>query len=240
MMQRKERYLIITLRVLAVIILALAAVGCMTNFRERHHFKSLSLNEENQRPNNYFRLTIEGYASFSSARYVSGFYDERAVDLFFNEIKTGTKNCNLKTIPMLFESNLTDPGSDNVIKPLFPDDGNGAFVMILSTNASAVANAIGSFAESQAVADALTNLVNRDVIRKVRLADAEQDVIATDSVAVINELDSLFNKLDPSDRATLIRGYMRILNVIGDALEPGTRFKTLDEAETWLLNRPRR
>src|SRR5438132_3275792 len=73
---------------LAILVLAVFVSGCVTTFHEDHYFQSAS--SRSGHATNYFRLQVDGWAAFSSARYISGYYDERAVDLFFNEIKTGT------------------------------------------------------------------------------------------------------------------------------------------------------
>lgn len=222
---------------MVTLLCGLVATACVASFEERHYFKSLSVDDESKRPNNYFRLTVDGFASFSSARYVSGYYDERAVDLFFNEIKISPGND--RKMPALFESEPREPGSNEVISPLSPISDHGALVMILSTNASAVASAIGSFAESQVVASAITNLINQDTIREARLANAKQAVQTAEIQAFATELETLFRKLDASNKDAFSRGYLRILTVIADALEPGTHFATMDEAEIWFRNRPR-
>ena len=136
----------------------LCTAGCAVTFKEDHYFQ-----QQNKAGDvtNYYRLQVSGYGALSSARYVSGFYDERAVDLFFNELKveqTGTS-----TDKTLFKDAQKNPGSDETIKPLDPG-AHGAFVMILSTNASSVARTIGQFSENQIVADAITNLMNRDAL----------------------------------------------------------------------------
>jgi len=120
--------------------------GC-ANIREDHYFKSYSKNAGVA--TNYFRLTVKANADLSSARYIAGYYDERAVDLFFNEIKSaaGTNQTNPSK---LFMDNQESPGSDEVLKPLDPQQ-QGAFVMIFSTNAEAVANTIGNFAKAMSL-----------------------------------------------------------------------------------------
>ena len=70
---------------LTTTISALVMSSCATTFKENHYYQSI--NPKTQRVTNYYRLTVNGYAVMSSARYVSGYYDERAVDLYFNEVK---------------------------------------------------------------------------------------------------------------------------------------------------------
>jgi hypothetical protein len=215
----------------AVIGVAILVAGCGTTFKERHFFQTIS--GSSGRATNYFRLTVEGDAKFSSARYIAGFYDERAVDLYFNELKPGQPGGN---IAPLFPADQKNPGDNTTIVPLKPDDTKGAFVMVFSTDAKAVVDTIGSFAENQVTADALSNLVNRADIRASNEANAR---IATDirrASATLTVLNGLFAQLaDPN--ASLIQtqeAELRILNAIGAALGYETSFKTSAEAAAWM------
>ncbi len=210
--------------------------GCSSDFKEVHYFKSVSTDDSQDRPTNFYRLTITGQSAFSNARYVSGFYDERAVDLFFNEIKSDPENNN--AIAKIFEDDQKEPGSDEVIKPLSPDNKNGALVMIFSTNANAVAGAIGSFAENQVVADAVTNLINRSTIKEARAAKAMLEANSAQATAVKAELEALFGAEEISNPATAKIAYGRILSAIANALDPDTHLATFEEAEAWFQARP--
>jgi hypothetical protein len=150
------------------VLIGFVLAGCTASVRETHYFASFKNDSDTpSKPVNFFRLNVEGGAQFSSARYLAGFYDERAVDLFFNEIRSNDSN---KSI--LFKADLKDPGSDVTIKPLSPSTGNGAFVLVMSTSADSIANAIGSFAESEMVAEAITNLIAKEKIKEKIKSDA--------------------------------------------------------------------
>lgn len=215
----------------SMVLTILGQTGCATSFKEHHFFQSV---DAKGRPTNYYRLTVSGYGAMSSTRYVSGYYDERAVDLFFNEVKVGQTPENATGVQTLFVDKQMSPGTDQTIKPLDPTKQHGAFVMILSTNASSVARTIGQFAENQLVADAITNLANRDAI----LRDTQS---ARTKVARANttsdELEKLFELL-PEDAAPSKeeseRSTLRILNAIGTGLSgTPTRFESLDQADAW-------
>ena len=176
------------MKTLTFIVLSVILSGCFTTFREDHYFQSITKRDD--KATNYFRLRVEGHAAFSSARYVAGYYDERAVDLFFNELKrVPGEEANIRPI---FPDTLVNPGTGEKITPLTPSKDHGAFVMILSTNAKAVADTIGSFAESQVVADAMTNLANRSEIRESARQASRLQTSVRRSRAVQTELDSLF------------------------------------------------
>ena len=99
------------------------------------------------------------------------YFDERAIALFFNELKSTPER-------KLFDESVRLPGAaaGTSFEPLSPTEANGAFVLIMSTNADAIASTIGSFAESQVVADALTRIVNRDRVLAKAQSDAQLDV----------------------------------------------------------------
>jgi len=234
------RYL--TLRIGAAFLTAIAGAiglsGCATGFKEDHYFQSISSKNE---VTNYYRLRVRGRAAGSSARYVSGYYDERAVDLFFNEVKLGTTDPAAGGTREIFSANLTDPGTQDVIKPLSPDDTHGTFVMILSTNASSVSRAIGQFAENQVIADAVTNLTNRDQI--LREASALKGRAARAN-ATADELGKLMELL-PDDatpaRAETERSLLRVLNSLATGVSGvPTAFESMDSAAVWFAQQSAR
>jgi hypothetical protein len=209
--------------------------GCVTSFKEDHYFKSVGPSPEAQ---NYFRLRITGRATFSSARYIAGFYDERAVDLFFDEMKSASSEDDAK-IETLFQGGQIDLAAGQKIVPLAPELENGAFLMIFSTNARAVANTIGEFAESQVVADAVTNLVNRDEIRETARAVTAQKVAEERATAISSELASLVGALGSSSEKTpTLEGALRILSAIANAQGRIGGFQTIEEARGWFESRP--
>jgi hypothetical protein len=214
-------------------LLALAlASGCATGFKEDHYFQSIS--PKTHEVTNYYRLRVRGRAAGSSARYVSGYYDERAVDLFFNEVKVGTTSPSDTGVREIFSANLKDPGTQDTIKPLTPDQTHGAFVMILSTNASSVSRAIGQFAENQVVADAVTNLTNRDVLLRNASALTGRAARANATADELTKLVALLPDSDAPPRAETERALLRVLNSLATGIAGvPTAFDSLDQAATW-------
>jgi hypothetical protein len=212
------------MRYLIGLISVLLVAGC-ASIKEDHYFTSVT--KEGERARNYFRLKVRGSAQLSSARYVAGFYDERAVDLFFNELKTADSSSKL------FADAVKSPGSNEVIKSL-DSSKRGAFVMILSTNADAVAATIGSFAESGVAAEAITNLVNQSRIREARRTDAMLTVQQNRAIAAAGQINELFNQV-PADgnKAVTEEAYLRVLNALGAALGARQHFESIGEAENW-------
>ena len=231
------------MRIVCMLLLAGLFVGC-TKFNERHYFKSV--NFEKGEAVNYYRLEVKGNAGLSSARYVAGYYDERAVDLFFNELRSGpvclTENdgtCSATNgSRKLFVDAQKSPGKDEIIAPLDPNQ-HGVFVMIMSTNADAVANTIGSFAENSVAADAITNLLNHDKIRESRRSIAILDVARNRATAFAGELEDLFGKVPTDgDSVPATKGaYIDVLNAITRALGAPQEFTDFTSAREWFIRR---
>ncbi len=214
------------------IALVLLICGCQAGIRETHYFASFAPDKPDV-PVNFFRLDIEGKSQFTNARYVAGFYDERAVDLFFNEIKPSGDAQSRQ----LFAADLKNPGTADVLKPLSPGD-SGAFVMVLSTNADAIASAIGSFAESQEVANNISTLLNQKDLVKASQSAANfsgQQMLAG---AFASELDSVLSTAALSANAASAQAAMlRGLNLIAQSLGAPQSFATVAEVQSWLAVR---
>lgn len=216
-----------------LLVSSLLLSGCVTKFGEQHFYQLKS--DQTGIVTNYYRLNITGYASMSSARYVSGFYDERAVDLFFNEMKLGKTAPNTTSGSELFVDQQTNPGTTGKITPLSPSAGDGSLVMILSSNASSVTNTIGQFAESQVVAEAVSNLANRDLLA----VDTRRNQAAVLSAnAAASELDQLMKLLPTPANAKQVdteKALLRVLNAIVRGVTPQQEtLSSFNTAEDWL------
>ena len=207
--------------------LAAAAVllgGC-SSINETHHYASFG--PDGTTPINFYRLKVEGSTQFSASRFLSGYYDERAVDMFFNELKVPANS-------RLFADDAKIPSTDTKLQPLSPDAANGAYVVILSSNADSVANTIGAFAESEIVAEAITNLVSADDVRAKRESDAGLAVAKQRGDALYAYLSAqLQNAAAATTGADARDRYLRTLNEIAAELGATAPFKTFDEARTW-------
>jgi hypothetical protein len=67
----------------ASLVLCASLYGCHMTAGERHHFVE---NTEDGSPQ-YFRVDVSAYSWFSSSRYLSGYFDEDAVDAYFGTLK---------------------------------------------------------------------------------------------------------------------------------------------------------
>lgn len=214
---------------------ALALAGCAAIIDERHYFAAFKESPDGVRePAQFYRLSVQGNSQFSNTRYLTGYFDERAVALFFNELKSDP---NAKSTHKLFDDTSTLPGAapGTKLTPLSPAPENGAFVLIMSTNADAISSTIGSFAESQAVADALTRIVNKDRITAKLKSDAQLAVNKAEGNATVQQLlahaAAAASAPKGSDAA---QAYRRALTVIARGLGyTGAEFASTQAASDW-------
>lgn len=215
----------------AAVCLMGALAGCSTTVKENHFFAAYRDAADGSRePVQFYRLTVDGNTQFSNTRYVTGYFDERAVSLFFNEIKAPANQ-------KLFDENMVLPGAaaGTKLTPLTPSPENGAFVLIMSTNADAVASTIGSFAESQAVADAITRMVNRDKILAKGQSDARLTVNKAEATALVNQLDAQIQAAHNADKGSqAAASYLRALTTLARHLGyNGADFASVETARDW-------
>ena len=212
---------------------SIAAAGCSATVHENHYFAAYRDNVDGVRePVQFYRLTVDGNTQFSNTRYLSGYFDERAVSLFFNEIKAPANQ-------KLFDDTMVLPGAapGTKLTPLTPSPENGAFVMIMSTNADAVASTIGSFAESQVVADALTRMLSRDRILAKGQSDARLSVQKAEGTALVGQLEAQTNAARVAGTGKLAAdNYLRALTTLARSLGyNGADFDKAEDARNWFV-----
>ena len=215
----------------SALLVSILLAGCAASVRENHFFAAYTTDSAGKRePQQFYRLSVNGQASFSNARYLSGFYDERAVSLFFNELKSPTNG-------KLFDDTVKLPGAADGTKlqSLDPKPQDGAFVMILSTNADSIANAIGSFAESQVVSDAITQILNKDRVQAKATSDAKLGVQKAEATALLSRLTAHTDQAASAPNASdAITAYLRALTALAQSLGyAGSEFRSLDVAQEW-------
>ncbi len=119
---------------LILFLIVLLADGCQSA-KELHFFKS---------GDNYYRLKINESSIASKSRYLSGYFDESAVDKYFSE--------------------MSQP--KDTVKWLTSSNRNAQLVMILSTNSNSVAEQIGNLATNEQLLENVAMLANKDKFEK--------------------------------------------------------------------------
>ncbi len=216
--------------------------GCVANFGDYHYFATVR--PDTHEVVNVFRVNVSGSAQLTNARYIAGYYDERAVDLFFNEIKPG----NTKFFDYGCVAADTAAGCNNkkdaalATVPVGKDLGEqGAFVMILSTDASAISSTIGSFAESNANVQSAMFLANRSANISAQTIRATRDITIADRKA---SYDTIANVLavSASSNAQREAKYLGLLQTVAGTIDPTSapNFPTVADARRWFASRPRK
>lgn len=181
-----------------LLVISTFVLNACQSAKELHYFKS----EEN-----YYRLKINEWAFITSSRYISGYFDETAVNRYFGEILRPDSIAFISEIP---ENDSSPQNGEEELSPLEKDPDN-TFVMILSTNSSAVADQISTLAKNEEILDMIARMANKEVLDenqqlmakkksledktgKIRMA-SEQFIGTMDSLQVIENPDYLKSNL---------------------------------------------
>jgi hypothetical protein len=133
-----------------LMLLILLLNSCQSS-RELHYFKS---------GENYYRLNIKAKSFASKSRYISGYFDDKAVEKYFSE--------------------LNQPDSANTVKWSSAPNNNSKLVMILSSNSNSISEQIGSFASNEETLELIARMANIDKITKVK--ETENKIAEIDSL----------------------------------------------------------
>lgn len=227
-------------RALASAALAWAAVatsglgsgGCST-FSERHFFKAVGPDGETV---NYYRIRVDGCTGLSSSRYLSGYFDEAAVDAYFNEVY---QPANAAIVPAAASTSTTGAGAAAAGGPaaIQPVGQEGkALVLILSSNADAIADQIGAFATNREMTATLGRLLNRDKIdASSKAADTLADAKAQgQTIAALG--DSMVKVLSDAnvDKDKANQAVLSFLNGFAREFGNTTPFADVASARKWL------
>jgi hypothetical protein len=138
----------------------------------------------------------------------------------------------------LFDEKIKPPGlgPTEVFKPLSPTSGQGAYLLIMSTNTDSIANAIGSFAESQVVAQALTRALNTDRFAAKAQSDVDVQTLTARAAVMTSKIRlALDNAKQATTDSDARSAYLYALLAMAQALGyKGSEFKDFADARRWL------
>jgi hypothetical protein len=201
----------------------LSLSGCST-FHEVHFFKDKATPIPN-----YYKLSVKGQTLFSSSRYLSGYFDEEAVDDYFSEI-TQPEKARFKP----------HDNTQNNVEPLDSKLDNRRLVLILSSNSDAVATQIGAFVENKKNEESLSRLLNLDKHEKYNTVDQKLTVEKTKGQMLVELGNTLIEGTDPTTvtPAEANAKFLQYLNVLASSLGNSRPFISIPEAKAWLeMNR---
>lgn len=233
--------------VLAAVMLLLP--GCAAQFGDVHHFATV--NTTTHQVENIFRVTVSGHAEMTNARYIAGFYDERAVDLFFNEVKAGDLTPGRGADPIFKTVDCTGlddaackAKQDQVLRivPVGSEAGNhGTFVLILSTNADAIAGTIGAFSESDLAVQSALYLATKGDHDHAAAITASSSTTNAGRRSTMTSIKSLL-AITPTTAPAASQRNLAVLRAAAAGIAPDgppPTFTTVEEARLWFASQPR-
>ncbi|WP_203292674.1 hypothetical protein [Maricaulis parjimensis] len=214
--------------------------------RETHYFAAYPEASEGQgsrEPVEFYRLQVRANTAFSSSRFVAGYYDERAVDFLFDELRTEDATqtgvtSDSRQLSILGQGEGSGSGNGNgggdAVQIFQPTDKNGAFVLILSSNADSVARTIGAFSESQLVVESITQLLSRDRIEAANRSNAQASTQSSIASALTTAFDQSLERAAGAETGDQAREeYLRSLYLLARSLGRTAPFESFEEARGW-------
>lgn len=177
---------------LLVILTFLAITSCQVG-HEIHYFKE---------GKNYYRITIHESSFASKSRYMSGFYDEAALDKYFGEMSQPVESDSTKAADVSFYN----PTNGDRLQI----DSNKRFVMILSTNNNVVSNQISAFADNEQILESIARLSKKSKIEESNkyVADAAASYKRNKSVTDLG--DQFISGIDSLASVSKVKGNIAI------------------------------
>lgn len=200
------------------LILILSLMSCQTG-KELHYFKESG---------NFYRLKVTEGAFLSSSRFLSGYFDEKAVESFFDEIKRTDSTASLKSHAINIDLKC-------------PSNEKGKLVMILSTQSDMVAANIGAIARSEMTFELIARLANKDLINEnEELSESIEDVAQSKQYVIEIGSRTIMGISSPTEfrnRKTVENALLDFVNETALRMGAARRFTNLNEAEIWFAGK---
>ena len=219
------------------LVLCSGLAGCASVIHETHYFRSV---DRSGNPVNYYRVNVSGGTLLSSSRYLSGYFDEQAVNTYFNEY-TQPDKAHFADTPAQPPAptnpsalNSTNPGRK--VESLTGSLNDRHLVLILSSNSDEIASGISSLAQSNDIASTLESIVSRDRTSAASKATSELKFDASRGKVLADKGTAVLAAIgDNSDRATVQPNLLRYAEDLATFLSGGdVRFASLQDASDWL------
>lgn len=217
-----------------IAIVMLTACGS-SKLHERYHFPGV----RDGRVVNYYRVDVTGSSQGSQLRYISGFFDSDALNRYFNTFSqpdngailswTSSEPPEISHIPVAEERVQADPANKG-----------RKLVLLMSQNSEAIAEQIGTLAQSESFATIVGRTVFKDElaeIERTRLDSQRLDLLVQ---AAGREAEILAGRLRDAEDMDSVQARDRLLALINQAAAAAgaTRpFSTFTEARDWLASR---
>ncbi|MHA3786857.1 hypothetical protein ACX0HA_01505 [Flavobacterium hauense] len=184
------------------LLIVMGLLSSCSTIHEVHYFKDkiTSTKVSTKVIPNYYKVEINGCSFFSSSRYISGYFDQSAINLYFNEF---TQPENGK----LFGTEASSSA--------FTDEQGNELVLIFSTNAKAVTDQIGAVAKNQVVLNSAASILQKDKVEEAEKIKLNLDAIISDKDIFILENDLYLKDIaekSESEKKLAIKQLLEIIN----------------------------
>lgn len=168
----------------AVLIIHFFAFISCSSIYEVHYFKDKIGTRSGERAKlipNYYKVEISGYSFLSSSRYVSGYFDQNAINLYFNEFSQPENGKLFGSESSESIESTTDSGKKANGENLLTTENGNELVLVFSTNAKAVTDQIGNISKNQSILNSMASITQKDKIEegakmKLQLNDLDIDI----------------------------------------------------------------
>ncbi|WP_312285929.1 hypothetical protein [Chryseobacterium gleum] len=157
------------------LILSFLSFSC-TSINEVHYYKDKVYGTNLP---NYYRVTVHANSLFTSTRYLSGYFDQSAVNLYFNETTQPDKATFI----------VKDENTNK-----YEETGN-ELVILFSTRAQAISNNISNFSNNKSILDNIYKLSIKGKIEEAEKIEGEKSKFAIDTLNYIRLINLSFSEL---------------------------------------------
>jgi len=209
---------------MALLVLALVFIAGCQGGRELHYFKE---------GDNYYRLSIRQHAFLSSSRYVSGYFEQTAVDRYFGELARPDS----AKLTAITAGNIGDASRPCETGMTNRTDG-AKLVMVLSTNADAVTDQISNLAKNDQLLQTIARLTHGDAIKETK--ELRRGLVRQQKLdlALVAAGEQYLATLDANATEVQLRSQLlAYLNYSATLYGERVSFQNVEEARIWYLTR---
>lgn len=230
------------------------STGCSTASKETHYYRAVS---EDGTVKNYYKLDISSSSELASSRFVSGYFDEQAVNQYFSEVTGGKQtlpgttgtNSQAQGKPATITDTAISPKDVDSkaarIEPAGPGRNGTKLVLLLSSNSDAIANEIGAIADGQQISNLVGQILTREKQAELDAASLQLNK-QYDRAGEIIELGAVtlrpenLKSSTQQERELSKAAILNMVNKIALSLGAPEPFDDLEAAKRWLsVNRAR-
>ena len=184
---------------------------------------------------NFYRVDIEGEVVGTELRYLSGFFDEDALDRYFNTF-TQPEGGALFTVDTVNNEELEKRAPATETRDADPRGLGRKLVLIMSQNSEAIADQIGAISQSEGFATVVGRLVFKEQLAEIEAARVDSTRLvqmAEGSKVLASDLATRLTTSSPPDSQSTKQQLLIFVNQVAGNLG-APRFLTWAKAQQWL------